>query len=338
MRYVLADGKGMSQIGLNYSNVIGNRLFDDVHERETAEAEKKLMPVFEGESVNFDLHLNTNYYNVSSVPLADRNGEINEILVVIKDISSQKKFEENLVKTIEKEKELNVMKSRFVSMASHEFRTPLTTILSSVFLLENYKGEQLERESNKLLDRIKRAVHNMTEILNEFLSSGKLDEGKMPVNKHAVNLATFLDELRQEVHVLKKDNQQAEFICSGECDEVNTDPQILKNILLNLISNAIKYSKPEGIIKVNTVVTSTEFKISVVDEGMGIPEEEQKYVYQRFFRAHNVSGTQGTGLGLNIVRKYMSLLNGRIEFVSELNKGTTFTVIFPVEVKEAVLN
>jgi signal transduction histidine kinase len=277
------------------------------------------------------------YYNISSEPLVDANGEVNEILVVIKDISSRKKYEENLVKTIEKEKDLNVMKSRFVSMASHEFRTPLTTILSSVFLLENYKGEQLERESKKLLERIKRAVQNMTEILNEFLSSGKLDEGKMPVYLNEVNLAKFLDELRQEVTLLKKDNQQIEFTWNGLVGEVITDPQILKNVLLNLISNAIKYSKPEGIIRVKAITKQNEFSISVVDEGMGIPKEEQKYIFQRFFRAHNVSGTQGTGLGLNIVRKYLKLLNGRIEFESALDKGSTFTVIFPSEVKEVVL-
>jgi PAS domain S-box-containing protein len=332
LRFVLADGKGMSQLGMKADSVIGKKLFHEVDDGLVQEAAQKLIKVFDGERVSFDVEIKDFYYNVSSVPLTTHEGTILEILVVVKNISERKKLEENLIKTLNKEKDLNVMKSRFVSMASHEFRTPLTTILSSVYLLENYKGEQLERESKKLLDRIKRAVLNTTEILNEFLSTGKLDEGKMPVSLKPANLCQFLDELQQEVALLKKDNQLVEFICEGMNDEVVTDTHILKNILINLISNSIKYSPADGAIKVMVTTEFDRFSISVIDYGMGIPDEEQKFIYQRFFRAHNVSGTQGTGLGLNIVRKYMKLLNGEIEFTSTLNKGTTFTVKFPSNV------
>jgi signal transduction histidine kinase len=173
----------------------------------------------------------------------------------------------------------------------------------------------------------------MTEILNEFLSTGKLDEGKMHVSVTQVNIAQFIGEVEQEVSLLKKDKQVFEFLLNSKRETVNTDTQILKNILLNLISNAIKYSRSDGLIIVNVNVSEKDFRVSVIDEGVGIPEEEQKYIFQRFFRAHNVSGTQGTGLGLNIVRKYVKLLQGKIEFNSELNKGSTFTVIFPQEIK-----
>jgi len=332
LRFVLADGKGMSLLGMKSDSVIGKKLFQEFDDGLVQESAQKLMKVFDGERVSFDVEIKDFYYNVSSVPLTTHEGSILEILVVVKNISERKKLEENLIKTLNKEKDLNVMKSRFVSMASHEFRTPLTTILSSVYLLENYKGEQLERESKKLLDRIKRAVLNTTEILNEFLSTGKLDEGKMPVSLKPANLCQFLDDLQQEVALLKKDNQQVEFTCDGMHDEVVTDTQILKNILINLISNSIKYSPTDGAIKVMVATEFDRFSISVIDYGMGIPDEEQKFIYQRFFRAHNVSGTQGTGLGLNIVRKYMKLLNGEIEFTSTLNKGTTFTVRFPSNV------
>jgi PAS domain S-box-containing protein len=332
LRFVLADGKGMSLLGMKTDSVIGKKLFQGFDDGLAQEASQKLIRVFDGERVSFDVEIKDFYYNVSSVPLTTHEGTILEILVVVKNISEQRKLEENLIKTLNKEKDLNVMKSRFVSMASHEFRTPLTTILSSVYLLENYKGEQLERESKKLLDRIKRAVLNTTEILNEFLSTGKLDEGKMPVSLKPANLCQFLDELQQEVALLKKDNQLVEFICDDMHDEVVTDTHILKNILINLISNSIKYSPADGAIKVMVATEFDRFSISVIDYGMGIPDEEQKFIYQRFFRAHNVSGTQGTGLGLNIVRKYIKLLNGEIEFSSRLNKGTTFTVRFPSNV------
>lgn len=337
MCYVLADGTGMARLGMSPETIIGEHIFDNQNADVTIAAEQKLARVFEGESVVFDVQLNGTCYNVSCVPLRSGDSQIEEILVVIKDISARKELEDNLMRTLQKEKDLRVMKSRFVSMASHEFRTPLTTILSSVFLLENYKGEQLERESKKLLDRIKRAVHNMTEILNEFLSSGKLDEGKMTVALTEVNLSQFMEELKQEVVLLKRDNQEFEFDLVGDYDQVRTDPQILKNILLNLISNAIKYSKPDGKIKVHVNVNEFEVSISVVDEGVGIPEEEQKYIFQRFFRAHNVSGTQGTGLGLNIVRKYMKLLKGKITFTSVQDKGTTFVATFPVMVRDEII-
>lgn len=337
LRYVLADGTGINELGMNSKSAVGARVLDNVNEPATILAEQKLSQVFDGKNVSFDLELQGAYYNIASVPLYSEDNSIPEILVVIKNISERKELEHNLRHTLKKEKDLHVMKSRFVSMASHEFRTPLTTILSSVFLLENYKGEKLQRETGKLLDRIKRAVQSMTEMLNEFLSSGQLEEGKMSVNPIALDLSQFIREIEQEISLLKKDNQVFEFHYDGMMHPVYTDPMILKNILLNLTSNAIKYSKPDGLIKVHTKSNGREFSISVIDQGVGIPEEEQGYIFQRFFRAHNVSGTQGTGLGLNLVKKYMKLLHGHLEFTSMQDKGSTFVVTFPASISNKVM-
>ncbi|MFZ6013203.1 MAG: PAS domain S-box protein, partial [Bacteroidota bacterium] len=195
LKYMLVDGKGLPELGLNAKSVLDDRVFDNIHETMTLYAEGAIRKVFDGENVSFDVELNGKYYNVTAVPIGGIDSLINEILVVVKNISGQKTLERELVKTLEKEKELNTLKSRFVTMASHEFRTPLTTILSSAFLLENYTGRQLESEKKKHLERITRSVHGLTELLNDFLSLGKLEEGIVQVVFKPINLRVLGEEL-----------------------------------------------------------------------------------------------------------------------------------------------
>jgi signal transduction histidine kinase len=334
LNYVLIDGENLKHFGVDYPERIIGQPFHRLHPALSVQ-EPSLRKAFDGEGVSFDLELYPGYYQLSAVPLPGEDGGIRNILVVIKNISHRKEMEANLMNTLRKEKELSLMKSRFVSMASHEFRTPLTTILSSVYLLENYKGDQLEKESKKLLERIKRSVHNTIELLNEFLYSGKLEEGKLKPTFSDVNIALFLDELQQEVNLLKKDDQEVKFNWRGEVMVV-TDSQILKNLLINLISNSIKYSAPNGCIEIEVEAGDHRITLKVADDGVGIPEEEQKFIFKRFFRGRNVTGTSGTGLGLNIVRKYVKLLGGNIEFSSALHQGTTFVVTLPQPVIENI--
>lgn len=329
MKYLLVDGKGLSELGLDQHSMKGDRLFDNIHKTISGYAEHGLKKVYEGESISFDVTIEGNFYNVSSVPIYTKS-EINEILVVIKNISDQKKMEQELINTLEKEKELNTLKSRFVTMASHEFRTPLTTILSSTFLLENYTSERLQVEKHKHLTRIKHAVHNLTELLNDFLSLGKLEEGKVEVALKPLKLREFFEEIMQEVLLTKKEDQRIVFEFHGNDHETLMDRNLLRNVLLNLLSNAIKYSPHTGSIGLTVFEEPQTLKIKVSDSGIGIPPEEQKHIFQRFFRANNTMDIQGTGLGLNIVRRYVRLLKGKIDFTSTLNKGTTFNVLLPL--------
>jgi signal transduction histidine kinase len=221
------------------------------------------------------------------------------------------------------------MKSRFVSIASHEFRTPLSAILSSTSLIDHYVTPDQEEKRRKHIDRIKSSVKNLTSILDDFLSLEKLEQGKVEAHNLEFNLKDFIQDAIDEIDgMLKRKNQHVEFIYQGE-EEVYQDKKILRNVLLNLLSNAVKYSQDGKTIYVATALKSGKAHIAVKDEGIGIPAEAQKKLFDKFFRAKNATNIQGTGLGLNIVKRYVELLDGDIAFVSKENEGTTFTVEFP---------
>ena len=227
-----------------------------------------------------------------------------------------------------KEKELNELKSRFVSMASHEFRTPLTTILSSVSLIKKYgKLNQVENQERHAV-RIESAVENLIELLNDFLSLGKLEEGMIAANPEEFNLNVFVSEVLSEMSSITQNGQKINYTHSGP-EAACLDKKLLKNILLNLTSNAIKFSQEGKTIDISSEIKGSTIKISVEDSGIGISKADQEHLFSRFFRGHNATNIQGTGLGLNIVSKYIELMNGSIEVDSEENKGTTFTVTFP---------
>jgi PAS domain S-box-containing protein len=235
---------------------------------------------------------------------------------------------EQLSQALEAEKELNDMKSRFVTMASHEFRTPLSTILSSISLVNKYNENYHDEKIGKHVQRIKSAVTNMTLILNDFLSAEKLEEGKVMLRKEEIDLKVLTREVLTEVTGILKQGQKVDFTHSGETTAW-LDKQMIRNILINLVSNAIKFSPENKVITVKTSVDPEKIGIEVIDQGMGIPKDEQEYLFGRFFRAKNATNIQGTGLGLNIVAKYLETMNGKINFESELDKGTRFFITLP---------
>ena len=180
------------------------------------------------------------------------------------------------------------------------------------------------------MQRVKSAVTNMTLILNDFLSAEKLEEGKTFIRKEEADLEGITKEVLTEINGILKPGQKVEHTHEGNTHAI-IDKQMVRNILLNLVSNAIKFSPENKSIHVSTVVSDKEIIIQVTDQGIGIPKEEEEHLFERFFRAKNVTNIQGTGLGLNIVGKYLEVMNGKINFISELNKGTTFTVNIPNE-------
>jgi PAS domain S-box-containing protein len=248
-----------------------------------------------------------------------------ELAAAVKKVEES---QEEVIRALKKEKELNNMKSQFVTIASHEFRTPLATILSSASLIGRYTTTDSEDKRHKHVQRIKSAVTNLTEILNDFLSIGKLEEGRVHSIPVHVELEAFCQNLIDEIQGLCKEGQEIHFAYAGLA-EVWLDKQLLRNILFNLLSNGIKYSEAGKMILLKVEASESTVQIEVRDQGIGIPEKDQPNVFDRFFRAHNAGATQGTGLGLNIVSNYVDLMGGTVSFSSELGKGTTFFVNLP---------
>lgn len=325
LNYVFVDGKELFKMGIDGKQLIGSNYIKRLSKEIAPTIEAKLKNVFNGDSKTFEIELANEIYEMNAEPLYEDGGEINQILVVERNITEEKKAEKEIKRALEREKELNELKSRFVSMASHEFRTPLSSIYSSATLLEKYKTTEQQEKRDKHINRIKSSVNGLTSILNDILTLSKMEEGKIEVQNEQFSIDEFCTEVCEEVQTIARRDQKIHCEHFG-VSIVNTDRKLLKNIALNLLSNAIKYSYDGGNIYVNISVENDKLLLEVTDYGIGIPESEQSKMFERFFRAANVFNIEGTGLGLNIVKKYVELLNGNISFVSVPEKETKFTV------------
>lgn len=236
---------------------------------------------------------------------------------------------EEVSSSLEKEKELGQLKSRFVSMASHEFRTPLSAVQLSASLIEKYAQPYDNENIRKHVAKIKGSVGILTGILNDFLSLEKLEAGKVEASFNAFELVKFGEELTEELQLVAKQNQNIIYQHTGTASLVNLDQNLLRHCVTNLIANAIKYSGENTFIEFCTEIGASECVITIRDNGIGIPEADHKHLFEAFFRAHNTGNIPGTGLGLNIVARYVGLMNGRVTFKSSVNQGTLFTMTFP---------
>jgi PAS domain S-box-containing protein len=279
------------------------------------------------------LHKNGNYiwiYEQSKL-VKDYSDNPLEIVGYRIDITARKELEEDLKQALENEKELNELKSRFISMTSHEFRTPLSTILSSSELLENYHHKWEEEKKLKHFTRIKTAVQHMTNLLNDVLFFGKAEAGKIDCNRSNLDLVEYSKQIVEDRQIDQPDininfiTKQTKLI--GKIDE-----KTLGHILNNLLSNAIKYSKPGT--TVNLTLSSQEKRavFEIQDEGIGIPSEDLPFLFDSFHRCQNVGNIQGTGLGLSIVKKCLDLLQGEISVTSEVGVGTKFIITIPLDI------
>ncbi|MDB5145483.1 MAG: sensor histidine kinase [Mucilaginibacter sp.] len=245
------------------------------------------------------------------------------------NVQALRQAKEEISTSLEKEKELGLLKSRFVSIASHEFRTPLTSIQLSASLIEKYAETFNTANIAKHVAKIKGAVSSLTTILNDFLSIEKIEAGKEEPTFSNFNIVKFSEEITQEMQVMAKQNQNIVYQHIGSENVIKLDKSLLKNCVSNLITNAIKYSGENTLIAFNTEINADSCIITIKDNGIGIPETDQKHLFEAFFRAHNTGTIPGTGLGLNIVARYTELMKGTINFKSTVNKGTLFTIIFP---------
>lgn len=250
-------------------------------------------------------------------------------LILREALQELERSQGELNEALSKEKELNEIKSRFVSMASHEFRTPLSTVLSSAALLARYTQSEDQDKRDKHIKRIKDSVKHLNDLLGDFLSLGKLEEGHIRADMGSFPVKEFLDDIVEEMKSLAKPGQIIHCDCAGDYSFV-TDKRLLKNILINLLSNASKFSSEGAAIWLNVQHRpGHDMVLSVRDEGIGISAEDQQHLFSSFFRGANAQNIEGTGLGLHIVKRYADLLGGTLRLESVLDKGTTITVNVP---------
>jgi PAS domain S-box-containing protein len=330
LNYVFVEGKELFKYGMTSQLLIGTGYLERLPKAIIPALKDKLFRAFMGENSIYEVLVNKNFYELNIVGLRDEDGTISQLLIVEHNITKKRLASIEQEKALQREKEMSEMKSRFVSMASHEFRTPLSAILSSASLIEKYETTVQQPQREKHTKRIKDSVNNLTNILNDFLSLDKLSSGKVEVNYTSINPKQLIEETLCEIEVLKRDGQTIDYTHQGLQEVCLLDERIYKNVLINLISNAIKYSKDDGKIAIESSQTPTSLSVKVIDNGIGIPLEEQKNIFDRFFRANNVTNIQGTGLGLNIVKRYIELMEGTITFESTPNVATIFEVIIPV--------
>ena len=269
------------------------------------------------------------YADVVFTPIYDDKKILKGFAKITRDITEQKKAEEDMMNTLRREQELNELKSRFVTIASHEFKTPLSVILSSVSLIEKYPDADQQDKRLKHIHRIKSNVNNLKQILNDFLSLEKLEGGIVQNCPTETDLVHLAREAIQDMENSLKEGQYIQSHTEGKPRLIPVDTQLLRNILNNLLSNAIKYSPESTNVDCTLSYQPAAVDIQVRDRGIGIPPEEQQHLFERFFRASNTAGISGTGLGLSIVKRYLDLMGGQIRLSSNTGEGSTFTVTLP---------
>tara|TARA_R110001592_G_scaffold236456_1_gene494777 strand:- start:2664 stop:3875 length:1212 start_codon:yes stop_codon:yes gene_type:complete len=288
--------------------------------------------IWKGEIINKAKDGSYYWVNTTIVPFFNVNGEIEKYVSVRFDITEQKQLQEKLKHSLIKEKELGELKSHFVSTASHQFRTPMAIIHSNSELLNmitKNSDQALKPKLEQVTERIQKEIKRMTTLMDDILVFGKIDSGSgIIVNKEATDVLKFCATIAEEFNDIQTDNRKIDVVFFGEPKKVNIDQKLITHAVSNLISNAFKYST-KGNPKIQLTFDKDCLKISVIDSGIGIPENEIKNLFQPFFRAKNVKDIEGTGLGLAITKEYVELNNGKIEVESKLNEGTVFTVIVP---------
>ena len=313
------------EVGLNPFEIYGKKyvmaLLIDITYRKEAEKEIYELNTQLEDKVKKRTHELDNTIN--------RLKELNNNLEI--EIKRRINAENKIKEALKKEKELNDLKTKFLSLVSHEFKTPLSAILTSTVLLGKYTETEQQEKREKHVDTIKNKVHYLNNILNDFLSVERLESGKVKYKFSNFNVSKVLNEVIYDANMLLKRGQKINYPANIDEYSINQDEKIVELILSNLLRNAIKYSPEESVIDINVSLNENKIVFKVTDQGIGIPEKDQKYIFQRYFRAENALLDQGTGIGLNIVQSHLDNLNGKVSFTSKENIGTTFIVELPVQ-------
>lgn len=265
---------------------------------------------------------------IDGVSVIDEKKQFKFLFFTVNDISKQKIQGRALEMALKKEKDLNKMKSQFITIASHEFRTPLSTILTSAELMERYNSLDQETNRKKHYQKIKSSVTRLEEILLDFLSANDIEKGKTMNKPELFSLVKFTKKIIDETKSFDG-LHNVKYKHIGDYQNVHLDMKLLKTCITNLLINAFKYSPNGGIVEITTEQkTPEDISITFKDYGIGIPEEEQHNIFKTFFRAKNAEAIQGTGLGLNITQELVNIMGGTISFISKVNEGSTFILKF----------
>lgn len=267
-----------------------------------------------------------------------RTGELSESISKLEELNKnlqaeakrRKAAEEKIKDALQKEIELSELKTKFLSLVSHEFKTPLSGILTSATLAEKYTLNEQQDKREKHLGTIRNKVHYLNNILNDFLSIERLDSGKGQYKYATFSLKRLINEVIYNANVTLKDGQEISYPKDIKDEQLYQDEKILELVLSNILGNAIKYSPENTSIKLDVLLTDSKIFFNIKDEGRGIPEKDQKHIFERYFRAENALLDQGTGIGLNISRTHLVNMGGQISFLSEENKGTEFKIEVPI--------
>ena len=250
------------------------------------------------------------------------------------EVTKRQEAENKMKESLRKERELNELKTKFLSLVSHEFKTPLTSILIAATLAGKYIETYQQDKREKHLKTIQNKVKYLNNILNDFLSIERLESGKATYKFDTFPLSKVINEVIYNANMLLKDGQKINYPTNIDDITLNFDEKILELSLTNLINNAIKYSPEHTTIDVEVTFKNNFLTIKICDEGMGIHQKEQKFIFNRYFRAENALLDQGTGIGLNIVKGHLENLGGTITFESKENRGSMFTISFPIKNNE----
>ena len=255
---------------------------------------------------------------------------ISSIVLNSRDITERKRAEE-IRHALEKERELSEGRFKFVSMMSHEFRNPLTTIMMSSELVKNFSDRITPEQKTRCLNQIGAAAKEMTQLLDDILSIAKVEVGKLVCNPQIFDLEEFCHNLLEEMRITSTNRHRVTLGIRGECQQVCMDENLLRHILRNLLSNAIKYSPQGGNVRLDVSCDNEEVVFQIQDEGIGISVDDQQKLFESFHRGENVNAIPGTGLGLCIVKKYVDLHGGKIALKSAIGVGSTFTATLPLK-------
>lgn len=264
----------------------------------------------------------------------DSNGRVLRMTGINVDIDNRKRAEAELMTAVQREKELSEMKSKFVSTTSHEFRTPLATMLSSAELLEHYSDSLSEAERLNLLQTIQSVAKRMSEMIDDVLTLGRAESGVLRLNAVRMDLRELCRKVVSEFRIAQGSKHVMNLDDRFDLPAVDMDERLLRHILNNLLSNAVKYSPQGAEVTLSLARRHEQAVIEVQDQGIGIPAQDQVRLFETFHRASNVENRPGSGLGLAIAKKSAELHGGTISFVSSVGSGTRFTVTLPLHPAE----
>lgn len=334
MQFLYVNPVVEKNIGMSKEDLIGSAITEITdHEISFERTIEGLNKVYESKKLfraEFEV-VHNGWFDWHFLPEFDSSGNVSTVVVYGRDITERKKLEESIKESLQKEKELNELKTRFISTASHEFRTPLTAVLSSAELLERYGRKWNEDKYNEHINRIRNSVDYLTQLMNDVLTVNKAEAGKIEFNPSNIDLAELCNAVINEINpLLLPAKHNLVFDYDNERKIFKLDKKLIRFILLNLLSNAVKYSPSGGSIGFTVSYENKFVIIKISDEGIGIGEDDLSKLFEPFHRGNNIQNIRGTGLGLSIVKKSVELHGGKINVQSKLKEGSIFTVHIPV--------